>query len=170
MNCNHARENLVELLAPGFSTERSSPESQAHGVPGQADPALVAHVRECNACAQELESLRKTMAMLDEWEAPEPSPYFLTRLGAHIKEEREKAPVRSGIFSWMRRPAMAVSLAGLLVAGGLVYITIPREPDVQGTPVADMQTLDKNHDVLTGSDIIDEMTGGPSDDVDVNEP
>jgi len=157
MNCNHVRENLVELLATGSPAE------------SHADPALVAHVRECSACSQELESLRKTMALLDEWEAPEPSPYFLTRLGAHVKEERERAPVRSGIFSWMRRPAMAVSLAGLLVAGGLVYrlsIQVPDEPTA--TPVADMQVLDRNHDVLTSSDIIDEMTGGPSDDV--NEP
>ena len=157
MNCNHVRENLVELLATGSPAE------------SHADPALVAHIRECSACSQELESLRKTMALLDEWEAPEPSPYFLTRLGAHVKEERERAPVRSGIFSWMRRPAMAVSLAGLLVAGGLVYrlsIQVPDEPTA--TPVADMQVLDRNHDVLTSSDIIDEMTGGPSDDV--NEP
>ena len=157
MNCNHVRENLVELLATGSPAE------------SHADPALVAHVRECSACSQGLESLRKTMTLLDEWEAPEPSPYFLTRLGAHVKEERERAPVRSGIFSWMRRPAMAVSLAGLLVAGGLVYrlsIQVPDEPTA--TPVADMQVLDRNHDVLTSSDIIDEMTGGPSDDV--NEP
>src|SRR5262245_55526581 len=158
MNCNHVRENLVELLATGSPAE------------SHADPALVAHVRECSACSQELESLRKTMALLDEWEAPEPSPYFLTRLGAHVKEEREKAPARSGIFGWMRRPAMAVSLAGMLVAGGLVYISIqpPPPPSGEGTPVADMQVLDKNHDVLMSSDIIDEMTGGPSDDV--NEP
>lgn len=163
MNCNYVRENLIELLEPGSSAEASPGTS-----PSQADPALVAHVRECSSCTQELESLRKTMAMLDEWEAPEPSPYFLTRLGANVKEERQKAPARSGIFAWMRRPAMAVSLAGLLVAGGLVYMTIPRPPDETGTPVADIQMLDKNHDVLTSSDIIDEMTGGPSDDV--NEP
>src|SRR5262245_41381394 len=161
MNCNHVRENLIELLAPGPATE----------VERQADPALVEHIRECSACAQELESLRKTMTLLDEWEAPEPSPYFLTRLGAHVKEEREKAPVRSGIFAWIewaRRPAMAVSLAAVLVAGGLVYVnTKPpaSEPPAPGTPVADMQILDKNQDVLMSSDIIDEMSGGPSDDV-----
>jgi hypothetical protein len=157
MNCNHVRENLVELLATGSPSE------------SHADPALVAHVRECSACSQELESLRKTMALLDEWEAPEPSPYFLTRLGAHVKEERERAPVRSSIFGWMRRPAMAVSMAGLLVAGALVYrLGFQGSIDETATPVADMQVLDKNHDVLTSSDIIDEMTGGPSDDV--NEP
>src|SRR5215831_20442375 len=164
MNCNHARENLVELLAPGFSTERSSPESQAHGVPGQADPALVAHVRECNACAQGLESLRKTMAMLDEWEAPEPSPYFLTRLRAHVKEEKEKAPAKSGVFAWLRRPMLAASMMAVLIAGGLVYRIAFVPPHDTGA-VAEVQILEHNHDVLVKTDLIDEMTGGPSDDV-----
>jgi len=149
MNCKDVRENLIELLA--------EPE---------AESPVTAHVRQCGDCAQELESLRKTMALLDEWEAPEPSPYFLTRLGAHVREEREKAPAKSGVFGWMRRPVMAMSLATVLVAGGLVYIGIrPPEPPAPGTAVADLESLDKNHDVLVNTDLIDEMSGGQSDDV-----
>ncbi len=150
MNCNEVRENLIELLGEG-----------------QADPSLAAHVRQCATCTEELESLRKTMALMDEWEAPEPSAYFLTRLRAHVREEREKAPARSSIFGWMRRPAMAVSLAGVLIAGGLVYRLAIEEPPVQGPgpAVADVEALDKNHDVLVKTDLIDEMTGAPSDDV-----
>jgi anti-sigma factor RsiW len=160
MNCKDVRENLVELLDPTLES--------------QADSALVAHVRECGACAQELESLRKTMTLLDEWEAPEPSPYFLTRLGAHVKEEREKtqAPGSSGSLAWtwtrwMRRPALALSLSAVLVAGGLVYLGTrsPKVDPASGTPVADLQMLDKNQDVLTNTDLIDELSGGPSDDV-----
>ena len=159
MNCNEVRENLIELLAP---------ESPLAG--HQADPAVTAHVRACGACAQELESLRKTMALLDEWEAPEPSPYFLTRLRAHVREEREKAPARSSVFSWLRRPAMAVSLAAVLVAGGLVYRFGPQiiggpQEAVPGTAVFDVEALDRNHEVLTKTDLIDEMSGAPSDDV-----
>jgi superfamily II RNA helicase len=151
MNCNEVRENLIEMLGENL-----------------ADPSLTAHVRECSGCAHELESLRKTMNLLDEWEAPEPSPYFLTRLRAHVKEEREKAPARSSIFHWMRRPAMAVSLATVLVAGGAVYTVLRSvEPPLQqeGTAVADVEALDRNHDVLVNTDLIDEMSGGPSDDV-----
>jgi hypothetical protein len=156
MNCQDVRENLIELLAEG------SPSS-GHG----ADPEVAAHVRECAACTGELKSLRQTMALLDEWEAPEPSPYFLTRLRAHVKDEREKAPARSGIFSWMRRPAMAVSLATLLVAGGLIYrfgVMEPPAPPEQ-TALADVDALDKNHEVLLNTDLIDELSGMPSDDV-----
>jgi len=156
MNCKDVRENLIELLAEG------SPSS-GHG----ADPEVAAHVRQCAVCAGELNSMRRTMALLDEWEAPEPSPYFLTRLRAHVKEEREKAPVRSGVFSWMRRPAMAVSLATVLAAGALIYrfgIQAPPPPEQQSA-VADVEALDKNHDVLVNTDLIDELSGMPSDDV-----
>lgn len=154
MNCNEVRENLIELLAP---------ESPLAG--HQADPGVAAHVRACGACAQELESLRKTMALLDEWEVPEPSPYFLTRLRAHVKEEREKAPARSSLFGWLRRPVMAVSLAAALAAGGLIYRFgfPPVQPDTGA--VADVEALERNHDVLVKTDLIDEMTGAPSDDV-----
>jgi hypothetical protein len=156
MNCNEVRENLIELLAP---------ESPLAG--HQADPAVAAHVRDCGACAQELESLRKTMALLDEWEVPEPSPYFLTRLRAHVKDEREKAPLRSSLFGWLRRPAMAVSLAAVLAAGALVYRLniLPPPPPIDTGAVKDVEALERNHDVLIKTDLIDEMTGAPSDDV-----
>jgi hypothetical protein len=161
MNCKDVRENLIELLAVGSVVEG---EPQA---PHRADPAVAEHVRQCPACAQELESLRQTMALLDEWKAPEPSPYFLTRLGAHVREEQGKAPDRSGVFGWMRRPAMALSFATVLVAGGLIYRLAIRVPPIvdSGDPVADLQMLEKNHDVLINTDLIDELSGGPSDDV-----
>ncbi len=153
MNCNDIREHLIELLA--------------HGREAQADPAVTAHVRQCHACAQELESMRKTMALLDEWEVPEPSPYFLTRVRAHVKEEAEKAPAKSGVFAWMRRPVMAVSLAAVLAAGGLLYriVIVPPPPPPDQGVLFDVEALDKNHDVLVKTDLIDEMTGGQSDDV-----
>ena len=44
-----------------------------------AVPAKVqSHVAECERCQGELAELKATMALLDEWEAPEPSPYFLS--------------------------------------------------------------------------------------------
>ena len=56
-------------------------------------PAKVqTHVAECERCQAELAELKATMDLLDEWEAPEPSPYFLTRLNARMREEREAAP------------------------------------------------------------------------------
>jgi anti-sigma factor RsiW len=151
MNCNEVRENLIVLLAEGHT-----------------DPAVSAHVRECSACAQEMESFRKTMALMDEWEAPEPSPYFLTRLRAHVKDEKGTAPVGTGVFAWLRRPVMAVSMVAVLTAGAFVYMGTREQRIVTpplGSPVADVEALEKNHDVLMTTDLIEEMTGGPSDDV-----
>lgn len=145
MNCNEARENLIELMAPG---------------PGQAAPGVNAHVDQCKACTQELESLRKTMALLDEWEAPEPSPYFMTRLRAQVREEREKK-ASSGLLAWLRRPALAVSLATVLVVGGITYQVLRPTPGppVPGTAVGDLQDLEKNHDLYVNSDLLDEVAG-----------
>ena len=151
MNCNDVRENLIELLTNGL-----------------ADPQVKAHVSQCSACTEELSSMRKTMALLDEWESPEPSPYFLTRLRAHVKEEREKAP--ASMFGWLRRPVLAAALATVLAAGGVVYrltvATPPANPNPEpGTALADIESLDKNHDLLIDTDLVNELTGGPSDDV-----
>src|SRR5262249_56080121 len=103
MNCQDVRENLIELLTDG-----------------PADPQVTAHVSQCNACTAELASMKQTMALMDEWEVPEPSPYFLTRLRAHVKEEREKAPAARWV-AWLRRPVLAVSLPTMLSPPRLVY-------------------------------------------------
>ena len=156
MNCKEAKENMIDLLAEG-----------------QIDSGVKGHVNGCSSCAQELESMRKTMSLLDTWKAPEPSPYFLTRMRAHMREEREKQPATSRITGWLRRPAMAVSLATALAAGGAFYTVINHTgkpgPDTQaviaGTAVSDVEALEKNHDVLVNTDLLDEISGGPSDDV-----
>ena len=149
MKCNDVRENLIELLTCG-----------------QADPQVTAHLSQCSACTQELASMRKTMALLDEWEVPEPSPYFLTRMRAHLKEEREKAPAAKWV-AWLRRPVLAVSLATAVAAGGLLYrLTVATPPDNgPGNAVADIESLDKNHDLILDSDLVNELTGAPSEDV-----
>jgi anti-sigma factor RsiW len=147
MNCNDVRENLIELLTDG-----------------PADPQVKAHVSQCSACTEELGSMRETMALLDEWEAPEPSPYFLTRLRAHVKEEREKAP--ASMFGWLRRPVLAAALATVLAAGGVVYrLTVATPPPTDNEALADIESLDKNHDLLIDTDLVNELTGAPSEDV-----
>jgi hypothetical protein len=156
MNCKDVKENLIELVPAGSENEHA------------ADPALLAHVKECQACAGELDSLRSTMALLDEWEAPEPSPYFLSRLQANVRAESERQP--QGWFAWLRRPVMATSLAAVLLAGGISIpllrnIAGPEPVSVAGTAVGDLDSLDRNHDLLVSTDLLDEISGGPSDDV-----
>ena len=72
------------------------------------------------ACAGKLEEFRKTMALLDEWQAPEPSPYFDVRLQARLREEMAKP--QAGWLAWFRRPVLAAALTVLMAIGvGLFF-------------------------------------------------
>src|SRR6201997_5042459 len=120
-------------------------------------PEIGAHLAGCNGCEGKLEEFRQTMALLDEWQAPEPSPYFDTRLQARLREEAAKQPVNW--LAWLRRPAIAVSMAVALVAGTTLFIERKGTgsgqvagPVTPGTAVSDLQVLDVNHDVLSDSD------------------
>src|SRR5437868_9566246 len=95
---------------------------------GQGVPGMIEHLLDCPACAGKLQEMRKTMALLDEWQAPEPSPYFDTRLAARMREERAK-PERKSWFSWVRMPVLAGALAlVLMMAGGVNGLTRSRTP------------------------------------------
>ena len=139
MKCNEIREMLPDLAA-GLTAAGSDVNT---------------HLRSCAGCAATFDELRKTMALLDEWQAPEPSPYFDTRVQARLREEAEKQ--RSpGWFAWLRRPALAVSLGVILVGGVSAYwveqYRRPAAPVVVGSAVGDLQVLDNNHDMLSDSD------------------
>jgi hypothetical protein len=71
----------------------------------------------------------------------------------------------------MRRPALAASLAAVIVAGGLVIgnrgVLFPEQmainapaipgPVEPGTAVGDLQALDKNHELYADFDMLDEL-------------
>jgi len=120
------------------------------------------HLRTCPACAGKLAEMRQTMAMLDEWRAPEPSPYFDVRLRARLREQ-ETQP--AGWWQWLRKPALAAALTVLLAVGvGLFYNQggIYRAPEdvaqaEPGTAVGDLQALDKNHELYTDFELLDDL-------------
>ena len=146
MKCNEICE-LMPDLAAGLDT---------------ITPQVSDHLSSCAACAVKLEEMRQTMALLDEWRAPEPSPYFDTRLMARVREEKAKP---SGWLQWLRRPALAVSLAVLMVMSAtLIHTDSPKGgPDSSlaaiepGTAVGDLQALDKNSDLYSDSEILDDL-------------
>src|ERR1035441_8579512 len=85
-NCTGMESKLADLLLD----------------PEAAPVKVQAHVDHCGRCRGELAELRATMALLDTWEGPEPSPYFLSRLDARMREEREAAPA-DWPASWVAR-------------------------------------------------------------------
>ena len=135
-------------------------------VTGEASPEINAHFASCPDCAAELESMRKTMALLDEWKAPEDTtPYFMTRLMARVRDEAESSASARGWLTWFRKPAFALSLAAVLVAGIALFrpsndVAPPVKADVHNCAVTDLQFLDKNEDVLQNLEVLDDIQDG----------
>jgi anti-sigma factor RsiW len=150
MNCTEMESKLADLL-----------------LDPQAVPAKVqTHLAECDACSGQLAELQATMNLLDEWKAPEPSPFFMTRMQARMREEREAAPagwlarkitaLRSS-FTYgpvtHTRPLAAMALTVMLLLGGGAYLgmtdwTHTAQPSTQTAVVHDLQLLDSNAQLL----------------------
>ena len=84
-------------------------------------PEVEAHLGECRECADTLQALRSTMNLLDEWQAPEPSPYWDVRMQARLREEQQRAS--AGWLQWLRRPALSLAAAlGLVIGIGVIQM------------------------------------------------
>jgi len=148
MTCKEAREHLLDM-------------AQENRVAG-----LDEHLGSCATCAREMESMRQTMALLDEWQAPEPSPYFDSRLRARL---REVAAEPRGWLDWVRGPAIAFALAVLMVVSITLFRNAPDhevatnpKPNVPnvvqtGTAVSDLQELDHDGDMYANFDLLDDL-------------
>jgi anti-sigma factor RsiW len=155
MKCDKLRGELMEAVLSG--PEAISPEMQEH-------------LRQCQECAREMGSLRQTMALLDDWQTPEPSPYFGSRLRAQLREE--VAAESRGWLAWLRRPVVAAAAVMLIAIGaGLLetgHIGLDRNTllangsssalhnvNAPGDAVSDLQYLDKNADLFSEFDALD---------------
>jgi hypothetical protein len=140
MLCKDLKDEIFEAALSGAA-------------PGES---VKAHMSSCAACEHEFESLRSTMNVLDTWTAPEPSPYFDVRLQARLREAKQQPQgllaqwmERIGIHRLTWRPVAASVFAVVMAVG--VYFELPtRRPVVQAAcPVVDLQALDKNQQVLS---------------------
>jgi len=151
MKCEDIRERMPDMAA-GFS-QPTADENQ--------------HLNSCAACAEQFQAMRATMAFLDEWRTPEPSPYFDVRLQARLREEMARP--QAGWLHWLRRPVLAAALTVLMGIGvGLLFtrgsgiypegqqasVTEISEP---GTAVSDLQSLEKNHDLYSDFELLDDL-------------
>jgi len=122
-------------------------------------PELTRHIAACAACRTELNELRSTFALLDEFAAPEPSPYFDSKLHARLREAVVAEP--EGLWERMRsfllfstgrsfQPAIATALALVLLVGGsgtflqLRNISGTSGAAASSATVNDLKVLDNN--------------------------
>jgi anti-sigma factor RsiW len=157
MKCNEIRGMMPDLASGLMPTT----------------PEVSGHLAGCGSCAGKLEEFRQTMALLDEWQAPEPSQYFDVRLQARLREEMARP--QTGWLGWFRRPVLAAALTVLIGVGVGLFFTQHSgtfkpshddlavvEPQVNpspgpGTAVSDLQALDKNLDLYADFDLLDDL-------------
>jgi len=154
MNCTKMKDSLFDLALAPAGTAATQEEQE--------------HLRNCPACATEMESMRRTMSVMDEWKAPEPTPYFDSRLRARLRDESTKGP---GLLEFLRRPALAAAFTLLFVTGLYLYQggnlsntdttkagKPPKVVTVASTgAVSDLETLDSNYDLYADFELLDEL-------------
>ena len=161
MICHDCKSALPDLLLdPSAST----------------NDAVRKHMESCAACREEFEAIEATFALLDAWQAPEPSLYFDQKLAVRLREAQAEPP--AGWFERLRsrmmfntgrqfRPAIAGALALVLLVGGGTFadISLNRQtttPQVSAT-VNDLRILDTNHQALQTMDQLLQDDNDPSD-------
>jgi hypothetical protein len=152
MNCEEIRERMPDVAA------------------GLVQPTAEEgrHLASCTTCVEQLKAMSATMALLDEWQTPEPSPYFDVRLQARLREEMAKP--QAGWLSWLRRPVLAAALTVLMGVGVGLFFTRERgisefppadeTADVvaePGSAVSDLQALENNHDLYSDFELLDDL-------------
>jgi anti-sigma factor RsiW len=156
MTCRNVKSNLEELLL----------------APGQAPQAVREHLAACESCRRELADLEATLALLDDWKAPEVTPYFPVRMQALLRAEQQARPA-GWVERWRARllfgdlqlrPLAAGALALLLLIGGGTYAgveSLTSHPTATAAlpasaTVRDLQSLDENAQVFQQINALDQ--------------
>jgi hypothetical protein len=159
MNCPEVRNDLAEVVF-GF---RPLPDKARK------------HIAECAKCALELAEMETTWKLLDQWQAPEPSPFFDAKLYARLRAEQTTAP--ASLFerarAWLlyssnlhMRQLAAGAVATVLVIGGGTFALLDHEPVTvaqTSATVRDLQSYDGNAQLFQQLNALDgDEDNGPS--------
>jgi hypothetical protein len=154
MKCEELRESMPDLAA-GLMPMTGE---------------LKSHLAGCGSCTAKLQEFRQTMALLDEWQAPEPSPYFDVRLQARLREEIAKP--QAGWLAWFRQPVLAAALTVLMAIGiglflrnddgvrpnnNVVAVNEGVSQTGEGSAVGDLVSLEKNQEIYSDFDLLDDL-------------
>jgi hypothetical protein len=129
----------------------------------EAAPASArAHLASCETCAGELAAMEHTMHVLGDWQAPEPSPFWMSKMGARLREEQQR-PARgwAGFTESIRtrlwvsnhtlRPVGVAALGLLLAVCGGTWLNLemqPAQPIQASNTIRDLQSLNQNAQVF----------------------
>jgi hypothetical protein len=152
MNCEIIREQIFE----------ATPSAE-----------VKAHLSACGDCARVWQATQGTMALLDDWKQPEPSPFFDAKLRARLQQLKEEEALASrGWFSWLRKPAFGMPVWRPLTAAVMVMAfmigfnfmnpnapqPVPAVLSAQGVSVAeDLSALDESQKAVDELDLLDDI-------------
>jgi|SRR5579883_49432 predicted anti-sigma-YlaC factor YlaD len=158
MICRKVKANLADLLLDA----------------GSVSSEVRDHLKDCAACRTELASLQATMKLMDDWQAPEPSPYFGSRMSALLREEQRAEP--AGFFERIKvrvlygsnmhlRPVATGALVLLLIVGGGTYAGLMTSSHSTSSVrvsavVEDLNSLDENAQMLQQLNALDDENQG----------
>lgn len=151
MNCTSLEKSLIAYL-DGRATVNERREVEGH-------------LAECAACRQRAEQFRSLFGVLDEWQAPPPSPSFDAAVRARVAQ----LPNRGSIWSWlMPSPRAAFALAAVVLLS--VWLSSVRPSRPAQTAVAQVQTSGEtdfkmiedlpaieNYDVIANFDALSDL-------------
>ena len=119
-----------------MSCERYAEAIADHACGGDLAPDAAAHLHTCAVCAALLDEQRATIGALDreieEALAIEPSPYFVDRVQAHVRESASAAPR----LRWALAAAAAIVIAVIASSIALRDSTPPTVAQTQPPPGA----------------------------------
>lgn len=118
------------------------------------------HAVECNSCASAFAAARLAFVMLQERarETVEPSPFFQTRVMAHLRE-RQAASAWSWDKIWRAAGALASSMLATVAALAVLTFVIPESPStadlLEGTSARNAYSAEEV--ILNPGDLLDEQ-------------
>jgi hypothetical protein len=137
--------------------------------PSSAPMSVRQHAEACADCREELEELRATMNLLDDWGTPPANPFFDAKLLARLRAEQENAP--AGLLertrAWflyssrLRVQTLATAALGIaVVVGGGTFADIEwrlaQQTQQESATVRDLKSLDGNSQVFQQLDSVDQ--------------
>jgi hypothetical protein len=159
MKCDALKTQLPDLLLDSsFASSDAGANAQAH-------------LAECPGCAAELQSLRATMELMGLWQAPEPSPYFDTRMHVRMREELAAPPAGlwqrftmhiSSLAAHSMKPLVAGVMTLAIVVGGATYAGVsffeqPHPSAQESATLRDLQSLDRNAQTIDDLNTLDQQ-------------
>lgn len=95
---------------------------------GEPAAELEKHMEGCDACQEELESLRETLSMLRDLKPADPSPDFLQQVNQKIRRRTKSVfDFSFGLDRKIPFEAVSIVLLGILLALYLLLVVLPKE-------------------------------------------